>query len=107
MCVIGAYAIRNSVTDVLIMLVFGVVGWILARYGFAASPIVLGLILGPIAEQGFVQGRLIGGAKGDVLGEFFGRPISMAIIALSLVSLFYPMLAKRMKLKREGVGDAD
>ncbi len=107
LCVIGSYAIRNSMTDVLIMLVLGVIGWVLGRFGFAASPIVLGLILGPIAEQGFVQGRLIGGAKGDVLGEFLGRPISMVIIALSLLSLFYPMLAKRMQLKSKGVGNAD
>ncbi len=107
MCVIGSYAIRNNITDVLIMVTLGVVGWVLGRFGFAASPIVLGLILGPIAEQGFVQGRLIGGATDNVLGEFFGRPISLVIIALALVSLFYPMLAKRMQLKRKGVGSED
>lgn len=98
MCVIGAYAIRNSVADVVIMLVLGIIGWVLSRFGFTASPIVLGLILGPIAEQGFVQGYLIGSASDNVLGMFFGRPIALAIIAMAILSTFYPMLAKRMRV---------
>ncbi|MDX1605318.1 MAG: tripartite tricarboxylate transporter permease, partial [Candidatus Competibacterales bacterium] len=96
MTVIGAYAIRNNLADVGIMLVLGVVGWILGRFGFAASPIVLGLILGPIAEQGFVQGYLIGNAAGNLWGTFFGRPIALAIIALILLSLCYPLLRRRL-----------
>lgn len=107
MTVIGSYAIRNNVSDVVIMLVLGVVGWILSRFGFSASPIVLGLILGPIAEQGFVQGYLIGNATENVWGMFFGRPISLAIIALALLSTFYPLLAKRMKIKQKASTRAD
>lgn len=106
MCVIGSYAIRNNITDMLIMLALGVLGWVLARFGYSASPIVLGLILGPIAEQGFVQGYLIGNANGNVLGEFFGRPLALAIIALTLLSLLYPLLAKRLRLKTQGAGRA-
>lgn len=95
MTVIGSYAIRNNVSDVVIMLVLGIGGWVLGRFGFTASPIVLGLILGPIAEQGFVQGYLIGNATGNVWGQFFGRPIAMGIIALIIISLAYPWLRKR------------
>src|SRR3546814_6288376 len=46
MTVIGSYAIRNSISDVVLMIILGVMGWVLGRFGFAASPIVLGLILG-------------------------------------------------------------
>lgn len=95
MTVIGSYAIRNNISDVVIMLVLGVLGWVLGRFGFTASPIVLGLILGPIAEQGFVQGYLIGNATGNVLGNFFGRPLALAIIVLTLLSAFWPLIAKR------------
>lgn len=92
MTIIGTYAIRNSASDVVIMLCLGVLGWILNRYGFRPSPIVLGLILGPIAEQGFVQGFLMGQASGSLISTFFGSPISLTIIALSLLSVFYPLV---------------
>src|SRR3546814_19929807 len=44
MTVIGSYAIRNSISDVVLMIILGVMGWVLGRFGFAASPIVLGQI---------------------------------------------------------------
>ncbi len=98
MTIIGSYAIRNSVSDVIIMIILGVMGWILKRFGFTASPIVLGLILSSIAEQGFVQGWTIGAATDNLLGMFFGRPIAMGIVAVILLSLFYPIVAKRLNL---------
>jgi len=110
MTVIGSYAIRNSVSDVAVMIVLGVFGWVVSRFGFAVSPIVLGLILGAIAEQGFVQAWTIGAAVGDLPGMFFGRPISLAIVALTLLSLFWPLLRARYlrksRLKEEsGYGE--
>lgn len=98
--VIGTFAIRNSLSDVAIMVTIGSIGWVLARFGFSASPIVLGLILGPIAEQGFVQAWTIGAATENLTGMFFGRPISLAIIAMILISLFLPLLKEKISLKR-------
>ena len=105
MTVIGTYSIRNSVSDVIIMITLGVMGWILGRFGFSASPIVLGLILGPIAEQGFVQAWTIGSAMGNLPGMFFGRPISLGIIAFTLLSLFWPLFKKRLATPVTGAGD--
>jgi putative tricarboxylic transport membrane protein len=96
MTMIGTYAIRNSISDVVIMIVLGVVGWFINRFGFSPSPIVLGLILGRIAEQGFVQAWTIGAAGEDLTGMFFGRPISLVIIVFTLLSLFYPLIRKRL-----------
>ncbi len=96
MTVIGTYAIRNNTSDVTIMIVLGAMGWVLSRFGFAVSPIVLGLILGPIAEQGFVQAWTIGTAIDDLPGMFFGRPISLAIIAFTLLSLLWPFVKSRL-----------
>ncbi len=90
MTVIGTFAIRNSVSDIAIMIVLGVIGWLAGKRGFSVSPIVLGLILGRIAEQGFVQSWTIGDALGNLPAQFFGRPLSMAIIALTLLSFLYP-----------------
>jgi putative tricarboxylic transport membrane protein len=90
MTVIGTFAIRNSVSDIAIMIVLGIVGWLASKRGFSPSPIVLGLILGRIAEEGFVQSWTIGDALGNLWGQFFGRPLSMVIIALTLMSFLYP-----------------
>ena len=90
---IGTYAIRNSVSDIIIMIILGICGWILNRAGFSPSPIVLGLILGRIAEQGFVQAWTIGNASGDLLGMFFGRGISLVILFFIIVALFFPLFS--------------
>src|SRR3546814_15323950 len=60
MMILGTYAIQNSLGDVGIMLGLGVVAWLLSRVGFGPAPIVLGVVLGPIAEKGFVEAWLIG-----------------------------------------------
>ncbi len=101
--IIGTYAIRNSVSDVVIMITLGVMGWLLNRAGFSPSPIVLGLILGSIAEQGFVQAWTIGAATENLMGMFFGRPISLTIILFICVALFYPLIRKRWIGKRTKV----
>ncbi|HEX2021054.1 MAG TPA: tripartite tricarboxylate transporter permease [Aurantimonas sp.] len=100
MTVVGSFAIHNNLNDVAVMLGLGVIGWLLNRTGYSPSPIVLGLVLGQIAEQGFVQSYLIGNAQGNVLGMFFGRPISMAIVAFAALTLFYPMIAGLIGARR-------
>lgn len=92
--IIGSYAIQNNVDDVIVMFVTGLIGWVFNRFGFSPAPIVLGLILGPLAEQGFVQAWMIGSATHNLLGMFLGRPISLAILAIALLTLMYPMLSK-------------
>lgn len=93
--VIGSFAIHSNPKDAQVMFGIGALAWVLNRYGFAPSPIVLGLVLGSIAEQGFVQTYLIGNATGNLLGMFFGRPISIGIIAAAAITLLYPFWAER------------
>ncbi len=97
MTIIGTYAIHNNISDVVIMILLGVIGWIVGRFGYSASPIVLGLILGPIAEQGFVQAWTIGAAREDLFGMFFGRPISLGIILFTAFSLLSPIFLNKWK----------
>jgi putative tricarboxylic transport membrane protein len=93
--IIGSYSIRNSVMDVYIMLVLGVLGYILKRLEFHPGPIVLGLILGPIGEMGFVQALLMGKVLPNKWMIFFDRPLSWVLIVMSLLSLCWPLIAKR------------
>jgi putative tricarboxylic transport membrane protein len=99
--ILGSFAVHNNTHEVLQMVVLGGIAWGLGQFGFSASPIVLGLILGSIAEAGFVQGFLIGTARENVLGEFFGRPLAIGIIAFILLGLLYPLLTKRNKKNRK------
>ncbi|ADZ89653.1 tripartite tricarboxylate transporter permease [Marinomonas mediterranea] len=95
--VIGSYAIHSNPHDTFVMFSLGVVAWVLSKFGFSASPIVLGLVLGKIAEQGFVQTYLIGSAQGRVLEMFFGRPISIGIILCAIFALVFPLWMARKK----------
>ncbi|MFN3278959.1 MAG: tripartite tricarboxylate transporter permease [Paracoccus hibiscisoli] len=111
MTVIGSFAIHANPHDVLVMVVLGLVGWAAGLAGFGASPIVLGLVLGQIAEQGFMRAWMIGGARGDFMGQLLlNRPISWAIVALILLTMMLPLLrgrtARRLvaqDLARDGV----
>jgi putative tricarboxylic transport membrane protein len=100
MTLIGAFAIQNSYHDVVIMLVLGFFGWGLTRFGFPVAPIVLGLLLGPIAEQGFAQSVMIGSAKGDVIGYFFNSTISLLLVASILAAVVLPTLLRAISHRR-------
>ena len=95
--IIGSYAINNNMFDVYVMLFFGVIGFIGRKAGFGPGPIVLGLILGSICEQGLVQSILMGRAKGSVLSMFFSRPISIILIVLTMISACWPFIVKGRK----------
>lgn len=98
--VIGSFAIHSNSHDTLMMCILGVLAWVLNRFGFTPSPIVLGLVLGQIAEQGFVQTYLIGNAQGAIFEMFFGRPISLAIILGAALTLIYPLIAEYLKARK-------
>ncbi|MDZ5695923.1 tripartite tricarboxylate transporter permease [Chelativorans sp. M5D2P16] len=93
MTVVGSYAIHANPHDVAIMVIMGVVGWLLGLAGYGPSPIVLGLVLGQIAEQGFMRAYLIGRAQDNFGGQLlFDRPISWGIVALILITLCVPII---------------
>lgn len=92
LAVVGSYAIRNNLLDVMMMIGFGIFGYWAKRLGFEPGPIVLGLILGPIAEIGLAQSMLMGQAQGSVWGVFFTRPISLVLILMCVLSLLWPIL---------------
>jgi len=96
MLLIGAFAIQNSYDDIVIMFCLGVLAWAIGRFGYPAAPVVLGLLLGPIAEQGYAQALMIGRAKQDVGGIFFGSTVSMVLISCIVASIFLPPLLRKI-----------
>ena len=92
--IIGSYAIRSNYTDVILMLAFGLVGFGLRYLGFHGAPIVLGLILGPIMEEGLVQSYLMGQGYSWPYTTLFVNPLSWILIAMSAFSLLWPYFGK-------------
>ncbi|MFA6506838.1 MAG: tripartite tricarboxylate transporter permease [Treponemataceae bacterium] len=94
--VVGAYALQNSFYDVLIMFAFSVVGFLFNHYKYSSSALILGLILGGIAENSLRKQLIIG--EGSWAG-FVTRPLSLAILILSILGFLYPFF---MKKKQKG-----
>lgn len=83
-CILGSYSLNNSVLEVLIMILFGILGYFLRKRGYDMAPLVLGFVLGPTLEMNFRQSLLIGGGN---FGVFFESSISLAFITI-IVLLF-------------------
>lgn len=90
MCFIGAMSIRNNLTDLWLMIGFGIIGYLLERFRFPIAPLVLGVILGPIAEEAFMNTMISFGNDWTV---FFTRPISGSIMAAVIITLLLPFLS--------------
>lgn len=97
---IGAYAIAGSIVDVYIMCIFGIIGYFVRKFGFATAPIVLGMILGPMAEQNWRQALLF--SRGNMLTYFFSRPVSIVLAVLVVFGLFSPIFVKMFNKKATG-----
>jgi putative tricarboxylic transport membrane protein len=97
LCVVGSYSLGNSYFDVIVMFVAGVIGYFLQRYDFPASPIILGLILGPMMESNLRRSLLMSQGELDI---FYTRPITAVLLGLAIVTLFSPLLTKKIKMPK-------
>jgi putative tricarboxylic transport membrane protein len=100
LAMIGAYAGSSSFFDVWIMLISGLVGYFLLRFGFGPAPLIMGLILGPIIEDNFSKAMII---HDNSLLSMLERPIVllfMVFTAISLISPVYAALRARQRQKQ-------
>jgi len=86
-CFIGAFAARNNLSDLYVIAAFGILGFLFERFRFPIAPMVLGSILGPLAESTFMTTMISFDNDWTV---FFTRPVAGAVMALSCVALGYP-----------------
>ena len=89
LAVFGSYSVQSSMGDVYVMAALGVMMFFLERFGFSAAPLVLGLILGPIAEANFIQGSMIASATDGMTPYFFGGALNIFLIAVVIASILY------------------
>ena len=94
LCVVGSFAINNSFVDVVLMFIFGVMGYLMRKMGLNTAAVVLALILGPIGERGLRRSLTLSGNDISIL---FSTPICWALIILCVLSAFSPLLMDWLK----------
>ncbi len=87
LAVFGTYSVQHSYSDVLVMTTMGLGMYVLQKFGFSAAPIVLGIVLGPLAEGNYVQGRIIARAGDGMASYFLGGPLNITLITLIVLSV--------------------
>ncbi|MGZ9076090.1 MAG: tripartite tricarboxylate transporter permease, partial [Burkholderiaceae bacterium] len=88
-CFIGAFAARGNLSDLYVIAIFGLVGFLFERFKFPIAPLVLGTILGPLTENAFMTTMVSFNNDWTV---FFTRPISGTILVISIIGLAFPFL---------------
>ena len=92
---LGAYSLHQSVVDLAILYVFGLIGFVMRRWDIPVAPAVIGLILGPLAETQFRRALAI--SQGDP-SVFITQPISATVLAISALLLIVPLFVKKKRL---------
>lgn len=100
-CFVGALAIRSNTVDLWLMLGFGVLGYLFERLKFPIAPLVLGVILGPLAEESFMNAMI---SYSNDWTVFFTRPISGTIMALALLTMALPLVGMLRERRAEASG---
>ncbi len=96
LCLVGTFSVNNSIVDIYILIVMGVVGYILRKLKFDMAPLILALVLGPMLEKNLLQSLYLG--QGNI-GTLIGRPITATFLLIGVAIILLPFLL-RWKKKR-------
>jgi len=100
-CVIGSYTLNNNAVEVFIMIIFGVVGYIMKKFGFEAAPLMVAFILGPLWERSFRQSLILSGGK---LSIFVEKPISLVALLAALILIILAAISYYRKKPKKVMG---
>ncbi len=98
-CVVGSYAINNSVFDVGVMLAFGLLAYLMEENGFPVAPAILGVVLGSMLEENFITSMIK--SDGRLLG-FFERPIAAGLGIVTIMVWLSPLILRIIRARRAG-----
>jgi putative tricarboxylic transport membrane protein len=93
----GVYGMRQSTFDVFLLYAIGLLGFLMRRYGFPTAPVIVGMILGPLAEEQLRRSLAI--SQGDPM-VFLSRPISGSLLVLTVLLLVAPWVWRRIRQPR-------
>jgi putative tricarboxylic transport membrane protein len=95
-CTIGAFALRNNVGDVVVTVLFGLLGYEMKKFGFSRIALILGLLLGNLAETSFRQALMVKSFWG-----FFTRPLSLSLFLIIILLFASPYIKSYLKRRKE------
>jgi putative tricarboxylic transport membrane protein len=98
LCLIGVYSIGNSIFDLYVMIGFGLLGYLMRKFGYEPAPLVLAFVLGPIMENNLRKSLIISDGAFDT---FVTRPISLTCLILALLILLSPLLPRLRARRKE------
>jgi putative tricarboxylic transport membrane protein len=100
-CLIGAYSANNSGTDVVMMAIFGIVGFVLRKFEYELAPLILALLLGPLLETNLRNSLTLSDGSFAI---FFTRPISVVVMVIVFILLALAVRSALKKPKRRTAG---
>jgi putative tricarboxylic transport membrane protein len=98
-CLIGVYSVNNNIFEVVIMILFGIVGYLMKKFAYEGAPLILAFVLSPMLENALRQSLIMSHGSFSI---FFTRPISCALIVISIFLLITPLIPgfkKRPKIE--------
>ncbi|MGQ9694962.1 MAG: tripartite tricarboxylate transporter permease [Thermodesulfobacteriota bacterium] len=96
-CAVGSFAIHNRFFDIWVLFLFGVLGYLMKKFKFPLTPLILGIILGPLAETNLRRAL----QTSSDISLFFTRPISLLFLILAFISVLYPFYQRYKKRRSE------
>lgn len=102
-CVVGVYSINNTTDEVILMVVFGIIGYLMKKYAYEAAPMVMAMILSPLMENNLRQSLAL--SHGSFL-IFFTRPLSAILMITAMALLILPNLPWLRAKKWKGLEEA-
>lgn len=99
LCLLGSYGVRGNPFDLLITLMFGVVGYLMRLFGFPVAPVVIGLVLGPQFEMSLRQGLIL---TDNSFLAFFEHPIALGLFGVTIMILVLPAIRALWRRRAEG-----
>lgn len=97
LAVIGSYALKNGVGDVILMVIAGIVGYLFSKLGFSSAALVLGLVLGQMCESNLRRAVTV--ANGNFM-EVFTKPITAVVMTACIIMLVFPVIKPLLKKKK-------
>jgi putative tricarboxylic transport membrane protein len=101
LCFLGSFSLNNSIYDMLVALLFGVIGYFMRKHGYAVAPMILGVILGPLAERELGKALIISHGNWLTLVQ---SPIAVFFYGISILSVTYSLLRVRSSRKKAKAG---
>lgn len=97
-CIAGSFSCRNAMFDVYLMFGFGIIGFIMKQFNFSLPAVVLGIVLGSIADNQLIRSYQLFGS--GMLKAFFMRPISLILVVIIIFSVIWPYVSPLFRKKR-------